>query len=129
MSGIPRTDVELLQCAPSVDITMLQDAKDNMIAQDFGEYCLCTSMSKSWININVYIYFFDIKLISSDRSIQATFGRFYGWLPGHLHYKYIHNKNTGDWSIIWVACYSKKWLFVRVKIWSLAIVKVWSLAM
>ena len=37
MSGIPRTDVELLQCAPSVDIAMLPDAKDNMIAQDFGE--------------------------------------------------------------------------------------------
>ena len=37
MSGIPRTDVELLQCTPLVDIAMLPDAKDNMIAQDFGE--------------------------------------------------------------------------------------------
>ena len=46
MYGIPRTDVELLQCAPSVDIAMFPDAKDNMIAQDFGEYYLCTNMSK-----------------------------------------------------------------------------------
>ena len=37
MYGIPRTDVELLQCAPSVDIAMFPDAKDNMVAQDFGE--------------------------------------------------------------------------------------------
>ena len=37
MSGIPRTDVELLQCAPLVNIAMLPDAKNNMIAQDFGE--------------------------------------------------------------------------------------------
>ena len=38
MSGIPRTDVELLRCVPLVDITMFLDAKANMIAQDFGEY-------------------------------------------------------------------------------------------
>ena len=38
MAGIPRTDVELLRCAPSVGITMFPDAKANMIAQDFGEY-------------------------------------------------------------------------------------------
>ena len=37
MSGIPRTDVELLQCASPVDIAMLPDAKGNMIAQDFGK--------------------------------------------------------------------------------------------
>ena len=37
MSRIPRIDVELLQCTPSVDIAMLPDAKANMIAQDFGE--------------------------------------------------------------------------------------------
>ena len=38
MTGIPRTDVELLRCAPPVDITMFPDARVNMIAQDFGKY-------------------------------------------------------------------------------------------
>ena len=33
-----RTDVELLRCAPPVDITMFPDVKANMLAQDFGEY-------------------------------------------------------------------------------------------
>ena len=37
MSGIPRTDVELLRCALPVDIAMFPEAKDNLIAQDFGE--------------------------------------------------------------------------------------------
>ena len=37
MSGIPKTDVELLRCAPPVDITMFPDAKANRIAQDFGK--------------------------------------------------------------------------------------------
>ena len=37
MAGIPRTDVELLQCASPVDIAVLPDAKGNMIAQDFGK--------------------------------------------------------------------------------------------
>ena len=46
MSGIPRTDVELLKCAPPVDIAMFPEAKDNMIAQDFGEYCLNINISK-----------------------------------------------------------------------------------
>ena len=46
MSGIPRTDVELLKCAPLVDIAMFPEAKDNMIAQDFGEYCLNINISK-----------------------------------------------------------------------------------
>ena len=38
MSEIPKTDVELLRCAPPVDITMFPDARANMIAQDFGKY-------------------------------------------------------------------------------------------
>ena len=84
MYGIPRTDVELLRCAPSVVIAMFPDAKDNMIAQDFGEYCLGTNMSKLMGKYQCIYFFFDIKMISSDRSIQATFGQFYGWLPGHL---------------------------------------------
>ena len=46
MYGIPRTDVELLRCAPLVGIAMFPDAKDNMIAQDFGKYCLGTNMGK-----------------------------------------------------------------------------------
>ena len=37
MTGIPGTDVELLRCAPPVDITMFPDAKANTIAQDFGK--------------------------------------------------------------------------------------------
>ena len=37
MTGIPRTDAELLQCASPVDIAMLPDAKGNMIAQDFSK--------------------------------------------------------------------------------------------
>ena len=37
MSGIPRTDVELLRCAPPADITMFPDAKANRVAQDFGK--------------------------------------------------------------------------------------------
>ena len=41
MSGIPRTDVELLRCAPPVDITMFPDAKANMLAQDFGKCFTC----------------------------------------------------------------------------------------
>ena len=39
MSGIPRTDEELLKCVPPVDIAMFSEAKDNMIAQDYGKYC------------------------------------------------------------------------------------------
>ena len=39
MSGILRTDEELLKCAPPVDIAMFPEAKDNMIAQDYGKYC------------------------------------------------------------------------------------------
>ena len=78
MYGIPRTDVELLRCAPSVDIAMFPEARDNMIAQDFGGYCLGTSM-REYMDKYQYIYiFFDIKMNSSDRSIQAIFGRFYG---------------------------------------------------
>ena len=38
MSGIPRTDEELLKCAPPVDIAMFLEAKDNMIAQEYGKY-------------------------------------------------------------------------------------------
>ena len=37
MSGIPKTDVELLRCAPPVDITLFPGAKANRIAQDFGK--------------------------------------------------------------------------------------------
>ena len=37
MSGIPKTDVELLRCAPPVDITLFPDAEANRIAQDFGK--------------------------------------------------------------------------------------------
>ena len=48
MSGIPRTDEELLRWTPPVDIAIFPEAKDNMIAQDFGEYCIN-------ININIYI--------------------------------------------------------------------------
>ena len=38
MSGIPRTNEELLKCAPSVDRAMFPEAKDNMIAQDYGKH-------------------------------------------------------------------------------------------
>ena len=57
MYGIPRTDVELLRCAPSVDIAMFPEAKDNMIAQDFSEYCLGTIVSK-FMGKYQYIYIF-----------------------------------------------------------------------
>ena len=39
MSGIPRTNEELLKCALLVDIAMFPEAKDNMIAQDYGKNC------------------------------------------------------------------------------------------
>ena len=39
MSGIPRTDEELLKCTLPVDIAMFLEAKDNKIAQDYGKYC------------------------------------------------------------------------------------------
>ena len=57
MSGIPKTDVELLRCAPLVDITLFPDAKANRIAQDFGKCSICIY---SWVNIEKYydIYFF-----------------------------------------------------------------------
>ena len=45
MSGILRTDEELLKCAPLVDIAMFPEAKDNIIAQDYGKH------SNSQINI------------------------------------------------------------------------------
>ena len=38
MSRILRTDEELLKCAPPVNIAMFTEAKDNMIAQDYGKY-------------------------------------------------------------------------------------------
>ena len=37
MLAIPKTDVELLRCAPPVDITLFPDVKANRIAQDFGK--------------------------------------------------------------------------------------------
>ena len=58
MYGIPRTDVGLLRCAPSVDIAMFPGAKDNMIAQDFGEYCLGTNMSKFMGKYQCKYFFF-----------------------------------------------------------------------
>ena len=51
MSGILRTDEELLRCAPPVDIAIFPEAKDNMIAQDYGNYCK---------NVNIYQYIFFI---------------------------------------------------------------------
>ena len=57
MSGILRTDVELLRCASLVDIAMFPEAKDNMIAQDFGEYCININISK-YTDRYQYIYFF-----------------------------------------------------------------------
>ena len=70
MSRIPRTDVELLRCAPLVDIAMFLEAKDNMIAQDFGEYCINININK-YIDRYQYIYFFVIEIYSSDWLIQA----------------------------------------------------------
>ena len=61
MYGIPTTDAELLRCAPSVDIAMFPEAKDNMIAQDFCEYCLGTNMREymdKYQYIYIYIFFF-----------------------------------------------------------------------
>ena len=55
MSGIPRTDVELLRCAPLVDIAMFLEAKDN--TQDFGEHCINININK-YIDRYQYIYFF-----------------------------------------------------------------------
>ena len=46
MFGIWRTNEELLRCAPPVDIAMFPEAKDNMIAQDFGEYCINININK-----------------------------------------------------------------------------------
>ena len=37
MSGIPRTNEELLKCASPVDRAMFPKAKDDMIAQDYGK--------------------------------------------------------------------------------------------
>ena len=39
MSEVPETDVELLRCAPPVDIALFPDVQANMIPQDFGR-CL-----------------------------------------------------------------------------------------
>ena len=56
MSGIPRTDEELLKCTPPVDIAMLLEAKDNMIAQDYGKYC--NSQINKYIDRYQYIYIY-----------------------------------------------------------------------
>ena len=37
MSEIPRTDEELLKCAPPVDRSLFPEASDNLIAQDYGK--------------------------------------------------------------------------------------------
>ena len=63
MSGIPETDVELLRCAPLVDITLFPDAQANRIAQDFGR-CLpfIYIFIYLWVNkrkyLEIYIIFF-----------------------------------------------------------------------
>ena len=54
MSGIPRTNEELLKCAPPVDIAMFPEAKDNMITRKYGKYY----NSEIDVNIYPYIYFF-----------------------------------------------------------------------
>ena len=67
MSEVPETDVELLRCAPPVDITLFPDVQANRIAQDFGR-CLpfidldCFFIY-SWANKGKYleIYFFSQK--------------------------------------------------------------------
>ena len=38
MSGILRTDEELLKCALPVDRAMFPEAKDHVIAQDYGKH-------------------------------------------------------------------------------------------
>ena len=69
MSGVPETDVELLRCAPPVDITLFPDAQANRIAQDFGRclpfiYLDIILTAFSFIygqireNISKYIFFF-----------------------------------------------------------------------
>ena len=96
MSGVPETDVELLRCAPPVDITLFPDAQANRIAQDFGRclpfiYLDIILTAFSFIygqireNISKYFFFFDRKGYSSDRSIQAIFGRLHTQSPGRLH--------------------------------------------
>ena len=37
MSEIPKTDEDLLKCAPPVDRSQFPEAKDNLIAQDYGK--------------------------------------------------------------------------------------------
>ena len=80
MSRVPETDVELLRCAPPVDITLFPDAQANRIAQDFGRclpfiYLDIILTAFSFIygqireNISKYIFF------STEKVIQAT-GRF-----------------------------------------------------
>ena len=92
MSEVPETDVELLKCAPPVDITLFPDVQANRIAQDFGRclpfiYLDCFFIY-SWANKGKYLeiyFFFDRKSYSSDRSIQAIFGRLHTQSPGRLH--------------------------------------------
>ena len=40
MSGNPKTDAELIQCTSSVDIALFPQAKDNLIAPDYGKHIL-----------------------------------------------------------------------------------------
>ena len=76
MLEVPETDVELLRCAPPVDITLFPDVQANRIAQDFGRclpfiYLDCFFIY-SWANKGKYleIYFF-----LTEKVIQVT-GRF-----------------------------------------------------
>ena len=95
MSGIPRTDKELLRCAPPLDIAMFLEAKDNMIAQDYGKCCK---------NVNIYQYIFFCHVNKFKRPVDSgLFGQISIQTPGCLDFvmiKFFGQKIfSSDWSL------------------------------
>ena len=54
MSGVPKTDAELLQCAPQVDPAQFPKAINNRITQGYGEYCMQQEIKCTQYNIYFY---------------------------------------------------------------------------
>ena len=100
MSGILRTNVQLLKCAPPVDIAMFPEAKDNMIAQDFVEYCLNINISK-YIGRYQYVYFFCHKNEFKRPVDSDVLGQNYMLTAGRLGFVMLVKKSCflSNWSL------------------------------
>ena len=72
-----------MKCAPPVDIAMFPEAKDNMIAQDFGEYCLNINISK-YIDRYQYVFFFCHKNEFKQPVDSGLLGQNYLLMAGRL---------------------------------------------